>query len=103
MVVPSARAVAWQNRSVTEIHPHPSLPLEGEGAKRSCVVIGCRGTIVLIELARQLQRGGVAVACGQRLEVDRSQRGLLHDPKQALDRKRVGEGERGSVRVDRSG
>src|SRR3546814_7792592 len=52
MVVPSARAVAWQNRSVTEIHPHPSLPLEGEGAKRSCVVIGCRGTIVLIELAR---------------------------------------------------
>src|SRR3546814_6665659 len=22
---------AWQNRSVTEIHPHPDLPLEGEG------------------------------------------------------------------------
>src|SRR3546814_351105 len=75
---------AWQNRSVTEIHPHPDLPLEGEGAKRSCVVIGCRGTIVLIELARQLQRGGVAVAGGQRLEVDRPQRRFLHDVQQAF-------------------
>src|SRR3546814_13526690 len=90
MVVPSVQAVAWQNSYVKKTHPHPSLPLEGEGekrglplegegTKRSGVVIGCRGTIVLVELARQLQRGGVAVAGGQRLQVDRSQRGFLHD------------------------
>src|SRR3546814_12942806 len=62
---------AWQNRSVTEIHPHPDLPLEGEGAKRSCVVIGSRGTIVLIELARQLQRGGVARSDERRVGKER--------------------------------
>src|SRR3546814_1640450 len=51
---------------------------------RSDVCSSDLGTIVLIELARQLQRGGVAVACGQRLEVDRSQRRFLHDVQQAL-------------------
>src|SRR3546814_6667936 len=55
---------------------YKSPPLQGEGEQPSRVVIG-RGrvrTIVLVELARQLQRRGVAVAGGQRLEVDRPQR-----------------------------
>src|SRR3546814_5163534 len=71
MGFPSAQVAARENCGVTETHPHPDLPLEGEGEGRSRIVVGRRRTIVLIELARQLQRGGVAVACGQRLEVDR--------------------------------
>src|SRR3546814_5857853 len=74
MGFPSAQVAARENCGVTETHPHPDLPLEGEGEGRSRIVVGRRRTIVLIELARQLQRGGVAVACGQRLEVDRPQR-----------------------------
>src|SRR3546814_14003954 len=65
---------------------YKSPPLQGEGEQPSRVVIG-RGrvrTIVLVELARQLQRRGVAVAGGQRLEVDRPQRCFLHDPQQAF-------------------
>src|SRR3546814_18158891 len=65
---------------------YKSPPLQGEGEQTSRVVIG-RGrvrTIVLVELARQLQRRGVAVAGGQRLEVDRPQRCFLHDLQQAL-------------------
>src|SRR3546814_20228249 len=77
MGFPSAQVAARENCGVTETHPHPDLPLDGEGEGRSRIVVGRRRTIVLIELARQLQRGSVAVACGQRLELNRPQRRSL--------------------------
>src|SRR5690606_21130853 len=84
MGFPSAQAVVWQNCCVRKTHRHPDLPVEGEGERRSRIVIGRSRAFVIIELARQLQRRGVAVAGGQRLEVDRPECGFLHHLQQAL-------------------
>src|SRR5690606_8395357 len=77
-------AAAWQKRRAGKTRPRPGLHLEGEGNAPSCIVVRRIRAIVPVELARKLQRGGVAFAGGQRLEVDRPQRDFLDDLHQAF-------------------